>query len=80
MSWLVWGVFVRTVVLWHCTGREFGDAYLRFTATTTPDEESTNNWLVAIFSFGEGWHNNHHADQRSAAHGQRWFEVDITYG
>jgi hypothetical protein len=43
------------------------------------DEESTNNWWVALLSFGEGWHNNHHADQRSAAHGQRWFEIDITY-
>jgi stearoyl-CoA desaturase (delta-9 desaturase) len=34
---------------------------------------------VALLSFGEGWHNNHHAYQRSAAHGMRWWEIDITY-
>ncbi len=42
-------------------------------------DDSRNNWWVALVSFGEGWHNNHHAQQRSAAHGMRWFEFDITY-
>ena len=79
MSWLVWGVFVRTVVLWHCTWAVNSVTHTFGYRNYNTDEESTNNWLVAIFSFGEGWHNNHHADQRSAAHGQRWFEVDITY-
>ena len=79
ISWLVWGVFVRTVVLWHCTWAVNSVTHTFGYRNYNTDEESTNNWLVAIFSFGEGWHNNHHADQRSAAHGQRWFEVDITY-
>jgi stearoyl-CoA desaturase (delta-9 desaturase) len=43
------------------------------------DEESRNNWFVALFSGGEGWHNNHHGDQRSAAHGHKWWEFDVTY-
>ncbi len=43
------------------------------------NENSRNNWFVALISNGEGWHNNHHADQRSAAHGHRWFEFDVSY-
>jgi stearoyl-CoA desaturase (delta-9 desaturase) len=42
-------------------------------------EDSRNNWLVALFSHGEGWHNNHHADARSAQHGRGWREPDQTY-
>ena len=42
-------------------------------------DNSRNTWWVALLSFGEGWHNNHHADQTSAAHGHRWFEFDITH-
>src|SRR5690606_22346993 len=45
----------------------------------TTREDSRNNWVVALVSNGEGWHNNHHADQRSAAHGHRWWELDVTY-
>jgi sn-1 stearoyl-lipid 9-desaturase len=44
----------------------------------TPDG-STNLWWVALLSFGEGWHNNHHAFPRSARHGLRWWELDVTY-
>jgi stearoyl-CoA desaturase (delta-9 desaturase) len=42
-------------------------------------DRSTNNWLVALLSFGEGWHNNHHAFPFSARHGMRWYEIDVTY-
>ena len=42
-------------------------------------DRSTNNWWVALLSFGEGWHNNHHAFPFSARHGMRWFEFDMTY-
>jgi fatty-acid desaturase len=42
-------------------------------------DDSTNNWLVALIAHGEGWHNNHHADPRSAAHGHRWWEFDMSY-
>ena len=79
VSWLVWGIFVRQVLLWHATWFVNSATHLWGYRNYQTDEESTNNWWVALISFGEGWHNNHHADQRSAAHGQRWFEIDITY-
>jgi hypothetical protein len=43
-------------------------------------DRSTNLWWVALLTYGEGWHNNHHAFQTSARHGLRWWEVDLTYG
>ena len=42
-------------------------------------DDSRNNWWVALISFGEGWHNNHHAHQRSARHGMKWYEFDPTW-
>ncbi|MBY0403852.1 MAG: acyl-CoA desaturase, partial [Cyanobacteria bacterium] len=42
-------------------------------------DTSRNNWWVAILTFGEGWHNNHHADQRAAKSGHEWYEIDVTY-
>lgn len=79
LSWLIWGVFVRTVFLWHATWLVNSATHLWGYRNYNTDEDSTNNWWVALISFGEGWHNNHHADQRSAAHGQRWFEFDISF-
>lgn len=76
---LVWGFFVSTVLLWHGTftinslSHVFGK---RVYATT---DTSRNNWLLALITLGEGWHNNHHHFQRSTAQGWRWYEVDITY-
>ena len=42
-------------------------------------DHSTNLWWVALLTYGEGWHNNHHAYQTSARHGMRWWEFDMTY-
>ena len=42
-------------------------------------DDSRNNWLFALATNGEGWHNNHHADPRSARHGHRWWELDVTW-
>ena len=42
-------------------------------------EGSTNNWLVGLVASGEGWHNNHHWDEKSARHGHRWWEIDLTW-
>jgi fatty-acid desaturase len=47
--------------------------------TYRTNDLSTNNWFVALLTFGEGWHNNHHAFPSSARHGLRWFEFDPTY-
>jgi stearoyl-CoA desaturase (delta-9 desaturase) len=43
------------------------------------EENSRNNWLVALFACGEGWHNNHHADPACCSVRHRWWELDITY-
>lgn len=80
LSWVVWGVAVRTIVVFHATwfvnSATHTWGYRNYDNT---GDESTNLWWVALLSFGEGWHNNHHAHPRSAAHGLRWFELDPTY-
>jgi stearoyl-CoA desaturase (delta-9 desaturase) len=79
LSVLVWGVVVRTVYVWHITWAVNSASHLWGYRNYATDEDSTNNWVVALLTNGEGWHNNHHADQRSAAHGHRWWEIDVTY-
>ena len=78
-SLLIWGVFVRTVVVWHITWSVNSLAHLWGYRTYETGEQSRNNWFVALISNGEGWHNNHHADLRSARHGHRWWEIDVVY-
>ena len=79
LSWVVWGICLRTVFVYHGTwfvnSASHFCGYRNFETT----DDSRNNWWVAALSFGEGWHNNHHAYQRSAAHGMKWWEVDLTY-
>ena len=78
-SWLVWGVFVRTLFVWHGTWAVNSLTHVWGYKNYQCDDNSRNNWLVALLAHGEGWHNNHHADQRAAAHGHRWWEFDITW-
>jgi len=76
---LVWGFFVSTIVLFHVTvsinslAHRFGRR--RF---DTRDDSRNNGWL-ALLTFGEGWHNNHHFFPGSARQGFRWWEVDLTW-
>ncbi|MEO7062160.1 MAG: fatty acid desaturase [Dokdonella sp.] len=76
---LVWGFFVSTVVLFHATvtinslAHRFGSR--RF---DTQDDSRNNVWL-ALLTFGEGWHNNHHFFPGSSRQGFRWWEVDLTW-
>lgn len=79
LPWLVWGLFLRTAFVYHGTWLVNSAAHLWGYKTFDTNEGSTNNWWVALVSYGEGWHNNHHAYLHSAAHGLRWWEVDITY-
>ncbi|MFM2304837.1 MAG: hypothetical protein RLZZ135_2249 [Cyanobacteriota bacterium] len=78
-SFVFWGVFARLVIVYHCTWlvnsatHKFG--YRNFETT----DNSTNCWWVALTTYGEGWHNNHHAYQYSARHGLKWWEFDITW-
>ena len=78
-SWLVWGVFVRTVFTFHVTMAVNSVCHLWGYRNYETADNSHNSWWVALFTFGEGWHNNHHADQRSARHGHRWCEYDPSW-
>lgn len=72
LSMFIWGVIVRVVVTWHFTWSVNSLAHVWGYRNYETKDNSRNNWLVALVTWGEGWHNNHHADQRSAAHGHRW--------
>jgi len=79
ISWLLWGIFVRLVAVYHCTWFVNWASHVWGYRNFATRDRSRNLWWVALLSYGEGWHNNHHAHQRSAAHGMRWWEFDITY-
>jgi len=79
ISWVVWGMFVRVVVTIHVTGLVNSAAHNFGYKTYCTGDESRNNWWVALLTWGDGWHNNHHAFPASARHGLRWFELDPTW-
>jgi len=75
-TWVIWGIFVRLVISYHATWLVNSAAHSLGYRTYRTRDRSTNCWWVAIVSWGEGWHNNHHAFPYSARHGLRWFEFD----
>lgn len=79
-SFVVWGIFARLVVVYHCTWL-VNSATHKFGYRTYEDsgDRSTNCWWAALLTYGEGWHNNHHAYQYSARHGMKWWEIDLTW-
>jgi fatty-acid desaturase len=79
VSIMLFGSFVRTVLVWHQTWSVNSIAHLWGYRTYRTDERSRNNILVGLLANGEGWHNNHHAEPKSARHGHRWWELDTTY-
>lgn len=79
LSLLIWAVVVRTVAVWHITWSVNSLAHVWGYQNYDTGENSRNNVFVGLVSNGEGWHNNHHADQRAAAHGHKWWEFDVTY-
>ncbi len=79
LSLVVWGVLVRTVVVWHITWSVNSLSHMFGYRSYDTGEESRNNWLVALLTVGEGWHNNHHHDPASASNQHRWWELDISY-
>ncbi len=78
-SYVVWGIFVRLVFGWHCTWLVNSAAHRFGYQSYDSRDDSRNCWWVALLSFGEGWHNNHHAFPRSARHGFRWWEFDLNW-
>ncbi len=78
-SWLVWGIFARLVFTFHTTWLVNSASHYAGYRTYRTTDRSTNSWWVALLSFGEGWHNNHHAFPFSARHGIAWWELDLTW-
>jgi stearoyl-CoA desaturase (delta-9 desaturase) len=79
LPFLLWGIFLRTVVGLHATWLVNSATHLWGSRRFATRDTSTNNWVVALLTFGEGWHNNHHAYPTSARHGLKWYEVDLNW-
>ncbi len=77
--WLVWGYFVSTVVLFHCTCFINSLAHRHGTRRYETDDDSRNSLPLALITLGEGWHNNHHRYPGSTRQGFFWWEIDLTY-
>lgn len=76
---VLWGFFVRVVWFWHITWAVNSVSHVWGFQDWKTGDLSMNNWLIGILAFGEGWHNNHHAFERSCRHGLKWWQVDFTW-
>ena len=76
---MLWGTALRTTFGLHCTWLVNSATHLWGSRRFRTKDDSTNNWWVALLSFGEGWHNNHHAHPVSMRHGLAWYEFDMNY-
>jgi stearoyl-CoA desaturase (delta-9 desaturase) len=75
----VWGGLVSTVLLWHGTFTINSLSHLIGTRRYDTGDNSRNNWVLALITLGEGWHNNHHHYMTSANQGFRWWQIDPTF-
>lgn len=78
-SGLIVGFLWSTVALWHSTFAINSVAHVVGRRRYLTGDQSRNSWWLALLTFGEGWHNNHHHYQSSARQGFRWYEIDLTY-
>jgi stearoyl-CoA desaturase (delta-9 desaturase) len=78
-SMVFWGLGVRMVYVLHVTWMINSVTHMWGYRRYETTDDSRNLWWVGILAFGEGWHNNHHAYQRVASQGHRWWEIDVTY-
>ncbi|MEJ7576876.1 MAG: fatty acid desaturase [Pyrinomonadaceae bacterium] len=76
---LMWGVFFRVTFGLHATWLVNSATHMWGTRRFETTDDSRNNWWVALLSFGEGWHNNHHAHPVAARHGLKWYEIDMNW-
>jgi fatty-acid desaturase len=79
ISMVLWGVFMRVTLGLHATWLVNSVTHMWGKRRFVTRDDSYNNWLVALVTGGEGWHNNHHAHPVSARHGLRWYEFDPNY-
>jgi stearoyl-CoA desaturase (delta-9 desaturase) len=76
---LIWGFFISTVVLFHATATINSLCHMVGSRRYETGDTSRNNWVLALLTLGEGWHNNHHHYAVSTRQGFYWWEVDLTY-
>ena len=76
---VLWGIPLRLVVVYHATWLVNSATHRWGYVSHASGDGSRNNWWVALITFGEGWHNNHHAFPSSARMGFRWWELDLTW-
>jgi sn-2 palmitoyl-lipid 9-desaturase len=79
VSLVVYGMFVRLVYVLHVTWLINSATHIWGYRNYETADDSRNLWWVSLLAHGEGWHNNHHAYQRVASQGHRWWEIDFTY-
>jgi sn-2 palmitoyl-lipid 9-desaturase len=78
-SFVVYGLFLRAVLLWHSTWLINSAVHMTGYRTFNTNDNSRNLWWAALLTYGEGWHNNHHAHPNVAKAGLKWWEVDTTW-
>ena len=78
-TWLVWGFFISTTLLWHSTFTINSLAHVWGSRRFETGDASRNNVWLALLTMGEGWHNNHHRYMNSARQGFFWWEIDLSY-
>ncbi|HUJ51337.1 MAG TPA: fatty acid desaturase [Bryobacteraceae bacterium] len=76
---MLWGTCLRIVVGLHATWLVNSASHMWGGRRFSTRDDSRNLWWVALMSFGEGWHNNHHAHPSSARHGLAWYELDLSW-
>ena len=76
---LTWGLCLRVVLGLHATWLVNSATHMWGSRRFATRDDSRNNWWVAWLTFGEGWHNNHHAHPTSARHGLAWYEIDMNW-
>jgi stearoyl-CoA desaturase (delta-9 desaturase) len=79
LSMVLWGVCLRVVLGLHATWLVNSATHMWGSRRFATSDDSRNNWWVALITFGEGWHNNHHAYPASARHGLAWYEFDLSW-
>jgi stearoyl-CoA desaturase (delta-9 desaturase) len=79
VSFVLWGIFLRVVVGLHSTWLVNSATHMWGSRRFATRDDSRNNFLIALITSGEGWHNNHHAHPTSARHGLAWYEFDLSW-
>ncbi|HEV7376543.1 MAG TPA: fatty acid desaturase [Pyrinomonadaceae bacterium] len=78
-AYLMWAVFFRVTFNLHATWLVNSATHMWGSRRFATRDDSKNNWWVALLTFGEGWHNNHHAHPTAARHGLAWYEIDLNW-